>query len=256
MTGLWRIMAWIFLALLAGWAVGMGTLIWRDLRRLGITGQEAGRLILLGLIDPLRYWYFERPLRLPEAERTAWLAALAHRLGLSDVRATHCPLCGAEIAEAWAVDERGKLKTAPGPIHCPKCDFRLDACRHCRYFQPAGAYASYALSGTGLSWTHGRCTYYKTMQPVEALVASPDMARRMRERGYTQLRGPTPINDSYIPLENCNAFALEVKHLQHSGTQKPSRRQRLALRVLARTAPASPSEPPPSEPSEEEQWLL
>ncbi len=249
-----RIVLWTLLALIAGWVIGMGTLIWRDLRRLGIVGQEATRLLLLGLIDPLRYWYFERPLRLSEEAREAWLNELAQRLGLSSVRATRCPLCDTEITEAWDVDDRGRLKTAPGPVRCPKCDFRLDACRHCRYFQPAGAQQSYAFSGTTLSWTHGRCTYYKTMQPVEAL-APPDMARRMRERGYTQLRGPTPITDSYIPLENCAAFALEPKHLQHSGTRRPGRRQRLALRVLARTAPASEL-PHPDKLDEEAQWLL
>ena len=155
-----------------------------------------------------------------------------------------------------------------GPVTCPECDFRLDACRHCRYFEPSGARPGGALVGMGLSWTHGCCTYYKSMQPVES-IATAEMARRMQERGYTHLRAPTPVVDSYIPLEYCSAFALEVKHLSESGMQKPGRRQRLALRVVADSAASSsvaaprPKAAPASEQtisdqplSDEEQWLI
>ena len=247
---------WVLLALAALWAILMGVWIWQDARRLALSGRETTRLVLFGIIDPLRYWYYERPSRLSEDEREAWIHSLAERLSLSDIRAARCPLCESEIPNAWTVDERGRLSTLPGPIQCPGCDFRLDACRHCRYFQPAGAQRTEPFS-MGLSWTHGRCTHYKTVQPVEA-ITTRDMARRMRERGYTQLQAPTPIMDSYIPLEHCTVFQLDPKRLRHSGMRKPGRRQRLALRVLARTTAKADAhgEAPDQALSEEEQWLL
>jgi hypothetical protein len=248
------ILLWVLLALLAIGAIFMGVLVWRDTRHLNIPDQEVPRLILIGIADPWRYWYCERPRRFAAKERAIWLHALAERLGLSTVQGAHCPLCGSEIPNAWRADPRGRLAVVPGPVHCSACDFRLDACRHCRYFQPAGGQRTDALSGMGVSWTHGRCTFYKSIQPVEA-ITSPDMARRLQERGYTHLRAPTPITDSYIPLETCTAFALEARQLPHSGMRKPGRRQQFALRVLAQATPAQ-IEPPGQEPGEKEQWLL
>ncbi len=250
---------WVFLAFVAGWALLMGAYIWREARRWGVPHPDIWRLVLRGVMDPLRFWYFERPIHWPAETREKWLKAMAQRLGLDDVRAAHCPLCGSEIPNAWGVDRRGRLTVGPSPVHCPRCDFRLDACRHCQYFQPAGASSGGAWSGMGMSWTHGRCTFYKSVQPVEEITTA-DMARRMRERGYTHLRAPTPIADSYIPLDMCHAFALEPRFLPHSGMRKPGHRQRWALRVLAE---AQPSQPAPTsaegeEPSlsDEEQWLL
>ncbi|MCD6289909.1 MAG: hypothetical protein J7M34_05340 [Anaerolineae bacterium] len=251
------IVVWALLALIAIWIVASGAFTWYDARKQsGASPQELLRLVLVGIVDPLRYWYLEKPLRLPVNERTAWLQHMAEKLGLSNIQAARCPLCGTEIPTAWTTDERGRLTVAPGPVKCPACDFRLDACRHCRYFRPAGIRQSMAIGGGSISWTHGYCTYYKTMQPVEELTTS-DMARRMRERGYTHLRGPTPITDSYVPLEHCTAFRLDPKRLQHSGVRKPGRRQRLALRVLSRTHPTTKASPKPEgEPDEEAQWLL
>ncbi len=248
------IILWVLLASLAIGMIFVGAFVWRDARRLNVSGRDILYLILVGIADPLRYWYYERPRRLPAEEQARWLHALAQRLGLNDVRAARCPLCGSEIADAWRVGPRNRLAVAPGPVRCPACDFRLDACRHCRYFQPAGALQSGPMSGMGLSWTHGRCTFYKSMQPVEA-ITSRDMARRLQERGYTHLRAPTPIIDSYMPLETCTAFVLEAGQLPHSGMRRPGRRQQLALRLLSQAAPVKvePSEP---EFSDTEQWLL
>jgi hypothetical protein len=252
-------LGWVFLALTAAWVLLMGTYFWREARGWGVPSSELWRLILRGLVDPVRFWYCERPLHWPAEIREKWLRAMAQRLGLNDVRAAHCPLCGSEIPNAWDVDHRGRLTVGPGPVRCPQCDFRLDACRHCRYFQPAGASSGGAWSGIGMSWTHGRCTFYKSVQPVEEIVTA-DMARRMRERGYTHLRAPTPIADSYIPLDMCNAFVLELNFLPHSGMRKPGRRQRLALWVLAAAQTPQltrvPAEGEGPLPGDEEQWLL
>lgn len=250
---------WFFLAFVAGWALLIGAYIWREARGWGLPPSDLWRLVLYGIVDPVRFWYFERPLHWPAEMREKWFKAMAQRLGLEDIRAARCPLCGSEIPNAWDVDSRGRLIVGPSPVHCPRCDFRLDACRHCRYFQPAGASSGGAWSGLGMSWTHGRCTFYKSIQPVEEITTA-DMARRMRERGYTHLRAPTPIVDSYIPLDICQAFALELKFLPHSGICKPGRRQRLALRALAevRSFHLTPVPTQGEEPSlsDKEQWLL
>ncbi|HEY64377.1 MAG TPA: hypothetical protein G4O02_07365 [Caldilineae bacterium] len=246
---------WILLALIVAWICVVGFFTWRDIRQRFPSESQPWRLVLLGITFPLRYWYFERPLRLSESERETWFQTVAQQMGLSDVRSARCPLCESEIPNAWQVDERGRLTVAPGPVECPRCDFRLDACRHCRYFQPAGAERTQMFAGE-LSWTHGRCTYYKTTQPVES-ITTREMARRMRERGYTHLQAPTPITDSYIPLEHCTAFRLEPKRLRHSGMRKPGRRQLYALRLLAHlSATQSEAEAVEPELSDEEQWLL
>ncbi|GAB4565746.1 MAG: hypothetical protein Kow0047_16550 [Anaerolineae bacterium] len=249
----------ILLALIAVWAVTMGALTWNDARRLTDDARELARLILIGIIDPLRYWYFERPRRWPRDQQREWLEGIARRMELTTIRAARCPLCGAELLDAWAVDDRGQLTVARTPVECPRCDFRLDACRHCAFFQPAGGTSGIGSSGMEVEWTHGRCTHYKSMQPVEE-ITTPDMARRMKERGYHALRAPTPIIDSYVPLPECTAFRLEPRRLRHSGMLTPPRRQRLALRVLEMIAPAQgqATGEEPSEPSldDEAQWLL
>jgi len=57
-------------------------------------------------------------------------------LGLARADNLRCPLCGADVPRAWALDSDGRPTAAPGPIKCPQCDFRLDACRHCAHFLP------------------------------------------------------------------------------------------------------------------------
>ena len=255
------ILVWIGLAVLAGWALVMGTLIWLDALRFDLPADAILPLALRGVIDPLGYWYLQRPLHFTPEERALWLAGLAERLDLTSVRAAHCPLCAAEIAVAWDVNQKGTLIAAHGPVRCPRCDFRLDACRHCQYFQPVGSQPGTAWSGRGMSWTYGRCTFYKSLQPVAA-ITSAEMARRLQERGYTHLRAPTPITDSYIPLDGCSAFVLADHNLPQSSMRWPGRRQALALRVMQQSLPvevaaAAPADEPTEPPvSGEEQWLL
>jgi len=248
----------ILLAIIVGaaavWALVMGALVWRDARALAVPPRDRWPLVLEGVVRPWRYWYLIRPSRMSPAARQEWLAAQARRLGLPHVRTAYCPLCGGEIADAWRTRPDGRLTTAPGPVRCPRCDFRLDACRHCAYFQPAGATTGSPWNIGEIAWTHGRCILYKSLQPVEA-ITNREMARRLRERGYDHLRAATPIADSYIPLAECRGFVLEPRHLKHSGMQRPGLRQRLAIQVetMDQTKEEA-AEPPPSD--DEAQWLL
>lgn len=245
------------LAILGGvaaiWTLVMGALVWRDARALSVPPRARWSLVLEGVTRPWRYWYLTRPRCMSSAARQEWLTAQAQRWGLSHVRAAYCPLCGAKIADAWRVRPDGRLTTAPGPVRCPRCDFRLDACRHCAYFQPAGATTGSPWSIDEIAWTHGRCILYKSLQPVEA-ITNREMARRLRERGYDHLRAATPIADSYIPLTECRGFVLEPRNLTHSGMSKPGLRQRLAIQVEATDQPAEEAAEQP--PDDQAQWLL
>jgi hypothetical protein len=85
-------------------------------------------------------------------------------------------------------------------------------------------------------------------------IATPEVATRLKEHGYDSLNAPTPIADSFIPLDGCNAFQPDRKRLQVGGVRWPGARHAALLRLLLpRPAPEKTS---PKEPSGDEQWLF
>jgi len=200
---------------------------------------------------PSRYWWRARIAALPPQEQADLLAHETKSLELSRADSLRCPLCDAEITRAWTLDRDGHATVAPGPVKCPQCDFRLDACRHCAHFLPGAPQAN--SNWTSVDMTFGRCGFYKTTLPVEQ-ACTPEVARRLKVHGYDQLRAPQPVIDSFVPLEGCNAFAPDRKRLQAGSIRWPDARRAALLSLLALPAPvATPSE---ALPPEDEQWLL
>nr|MBC7245129.1 hypothetical protein [Chloroflexota bacterium] len=208
------------------WLVLTGGLAYSDARHLGVNHTAAFRLAIAALLRPQVYWYQERVQYLPSAERSRLQMKEARRLGLQKVDNLRCPLCGAEIEQAWALDPSRRLTVRKRPTACPRCDFRLDSCRHCLHFK--------ADSGLmhGDDWTQGRCTAHKAVQPVEEF-CPPSVTRELQKRGYTHLPAPMRIVDSYVPLENCSAFVFDEHRLRANGVHCPGLRQR---GLLDRTA--------------------
>lgn len=221
---------WVVILMML-WLVLAGGLAYGDARHLGVDHAQALRLAFSALLRPHIYWYQERLHYLSPMARSRLQDQETQRLGLQRVDHMRCPLCGAEIAQAWALDSVGRLTVRRRPVSCPQCDFRLDSCRHCAHFK--------AEKGLmyGNDWTRGSCTMYKTVQPVEAF-CPPSVARELQERGYTHLPAPTLIVDSYVPLENCSAFVLDEHRLKANGVHVPGLRQR---GLLDRTGSSSAS---------------
>lgn len=221
---------WVVILIML-WLVLAGGLAYGDARHLGVDHAQALRLAFSALLHPHVYWYQERLHYLSPMARSRLQDQETQRLGLQRVDHMRCPLCGAEIAQAWALDSAGRLTLRRRPVSCPQCDFRLDSCRHCAHFK--------AEKGLmyGNDWTQGSCTIYKTVQPVEAF-CPPSVAQELQERGYTHLPAPTPIVDSYVPLENCSAFVLDEHRLRANGVYVPGLRQR---GLLDRTGSSSAS---------------
>lgn len=213
---------------MAAWIAVVGGWVYADARRLGVSPARGLRFALAAVLSPIRYWGDARLALLPRSEQERLLSEEAARLGLSRVDSVRCPLCGTEIERAWTVDSSGRLAVVPGPARCPQCDFRLDACRHCHHFQPGGAANS--LSSLA-DYTSGRCRVHRRSQPVEDF-CTPEMARRIKERGYDYLSGPSPIPDSYVPLDGCRSFALSERRFRTSGVRRPGMRRRGLLRLL------------------------
>jgi hypothetical protein len=228
-----------------------GGRIWLDASRRGFDLVRRARWSCVGAILPSRYWWRARIEALSPQEQTDLLARETESLGLSRADRLRCPLCNAEIPRAWALDRDGRPTAAPGPVKCPQCDFRLDACRHCARFLPGAPSNS---SWTSVDLTLGRCSFYKAVQPVEEACA-PQVAERLKARGYDQLRAPRPIVDSFVPLDGCTAFAPDRKRLQSSGIRWPDA-HRTALLRLAIPRSISEAESSQDLPSEEDQWLL
>lgn len=216
---------WI-VAFTALWLALAGGLTYGDARYLGVHHAHALRLAISALLRPHVYWYQERLRYLSAAERARLQAEEARRLSLQRVDHMRCPLCGAEIAQAWALNPAGRLTVRHRPVSCPRCDFRLDSCRHCAHFK-----AERGLM-CGQDWTHGKCTVYKIVQPVETF-CPPSMARELQKRGYTHLPVPTSIIDSYVPLENCSAFVLDEYRLKANGVRAPGLRRRGLLDLVS-----------------------
>jgi hypothetical protein len=231
--------------------------IWVDAGQRGFDLVRRLGWALLGAVIPSRYWWGVRIETLSPQEQAGLLAREIGALGLSRADSLRCPLCGAEVAHAWALTPDGRPTVAPGPVECPRCDFRLDACRHCAQFLP-GSPRAWGQSGWGSDdVTFGRCDHYRATQLVEQ-ACRPEMVRRLSARGYERVRAPLSIVDSFVPPDFCPAFKPEHKRLKASEVRWPDAYRVALLRLLA-PPPASETRPPeavPIGPSGDEQWLL
>nr|HID14775.1 hypothetical protein [Anaerolineae bacterium] len=228
--------------------------IWVDAGQRGFGLARRLGWALLGAVAPSRYWWGARIEALSPYEQADLLARETAALGLSRADNLHCPLCSTEVSHAWALTPDSCPTVAPGPVQCPRCDFRLDSCRHCVHFLPGTP-----QTWGGFHWgsgdvTFGRCNRYKALRSVEQ-VCPPEVAHQLKARGYEQVRAPLPIVDSFLPPDFCTAFKPERRRLRASGIRWPNARRVALLRLLA--SPPAPETAPPEElPSDDEQWLL
>lgn len=230
--------AWLWLAsmlALLAFLLYRAVRIWLDAGRWGFRSASRLGWAMRGGLVPARYWWGARLEQLPAAERAALLTAETKALGLSGADSLRCPLCGAEIPHAWTLTAEGRPTVAAGPVCCPACDFRLDACRHCVHFLPG----SPASTSVWVSWdlTFGRCRRYQEVQPVEQ-VCPPDMARRLRARSYDQLRALVVIVDSFVRLDRCRAYQPDRQRLRMGGVRWPDARRSALLRLQGAIAPS------------------
>ncbi|MBN1660340.1 MAG: hypothetical protein JXA93_18220 [Anaerolineae bacterium] len=206
--------------------------IWIDSRALGWPLLRRLGWALLGAVAPSSYWWEARVQALEGEAQEALVDAEMATLDLDQPDALECPLCGAQVPRAWTVDAKGRVTVAPGPVECPACDFRLDACRHCAHFLPGLPHGWAQPAFADDDMTYGRCGFYKAVQPVEQ-AADPDMARQLKVRGYDQIRAPRPIADSFLPPDSCRAFKPDRRRLKMGGVKWPDTR-RTALMKGAR----------------------
>ena len=228
--------------------------IWVDAGRRGFWLVHRLGWALLGAVVPSRYWWKTRIERLSPREQADLLARETTALGLSCADSLRCPLCTAEIPHAWTLTPDGRSTVAPGPVECPRCDFRLDACRHCIHFLPGGPQAAGQFGWSSGDATRGCCDRHKVGQPVEQ-VCSSEVARQLKARGWERIRAPLPIVDSFLPPDFCTAFRPDRKRLKASDVRWSGARRVALLRLL--TPPPAPETMSPEEPpSGDEQWLL
>lgn len=206
--------------------------VWLDTGRRSLEPAHRARWALIAAFTPDRYWWGARVDALSPPEREDLLLRETEALELSRADSLRCPICRAEVPRAWRLTSDGHPAVASGPVLCPCCDFRLDACRHCAHFLPGSPLGWGAGPWGGVDPAYGRCNHYKTSQPVEQ-ACTPDMARRLRARGYDQVRAPLPIADSFLPPDHCRAFALEPRRLRAEGIRWPDARHIALLRLLA-----------------------
>jgi hypothetical protein len=183
------------------------------------------------IVQPGHYWWGERLSHLRPGEASNTLVAEAARLGVSHVTNAPCALCESEMAGVLALDAAGAL-TARRESVCAVCGFRLDACRFCVHFQPHARTVLVGSGWDGLGQSYegqGRCQRYRTWQPVEQV--SPHLAHKLREMGYEGFNVPTLIQDSYVPLEGCSAFAFDGKKLQRAGIKNLDQRRAALVRL-------------------------
>jgi hypothetical protein len=211
------------------WRIEAAIRVERDARLRGWSRLAGLGWAVTALAYPAGYWWQARLERLSasEADHLLQSAAQAHRL--ASVANVRCPLCDAEIVNALAVTASGALAIRP-LAHCPRCDFRLDACRHCQHFIPAE-------DGIGgqKDITYGRCRLYRASQPVRE--AFPNVAKRLEAMGYDTMNAPKRIVDSYVPLDECTGFALDEARIKVSRIRWLNR-QRAALIRLRSNQPA------------------
>jgi hypothetical protein len=234
-----------------------GGRVWVDAGQRGFEPARRLGWALLGAVAPARYWWGARIEALSPEERDDLLARETAALGLSRADSLRCPLCGTEVPGAWTLSPGGRPIVAPGPVECPGCDFRLDTCRHCEHFLPgdplSGAvWGQFSVRSDAI--TYGRCGHYRKTQPVEQACA-PEVARRLKSRGWERVRAPYPVVDSFVPPDCCQAFRPDRKRLKAGGVRWPDVR-RVALLRLMLPPPAVEEKSPEGLPSGDEQWLL
>jgi hypothetical protein len=249
---------WLAIALaLLGLGVYRGRRIWLDASRRRMEPARCLGWALLGAIFPGRYWWGERIEIMSPKDRSDLLRRETETLGLSRADSLRCPLCRAEVPGAWTLTAGSQPTVAPGPVECPECDFRLDACRHCAHFLPGPPQGWSTSSWLGQDVSSGRCSRYRASQPVEQACA-PDMARRLRARGYEQVRAPLSIVDSFLPPDDCTAYKPVPKRLREGGIRWPDARRTALLHLLAPSAP-EPTRPQTPRARQlrqgDEQWL-
>jgi hypothetical protein len=227
--------------------------IWVDAGQRGLDWVHQLGWALVGIALPSRYWWGARVEALSPQEQTDLLARETEALGLSRADSLRCPLCSAEVTRAWAVTPDGRPTIAPGPVECPRCDFRLDACRHCVHFLPGSPQLYGQLNLGRGDVTYGRCNQYKEPRPAEE-VCPPEIARRLKARGWERIRSPTPIIDSFVPLDACTAFRPDRKRIRASEIRWPDARRVALLHML--TPPPALERPSHAKfSSDDEQWL-
>jgi hypothetical protein len=205
--------------------------IWLDARERDLDLPTRLRWALSGAVAPSHYWWGARIDAMSPGQQADLLADETKALGLSRADSLRCPLCGTEVPHAWTLAPGGQPAVAGAPVQCLRCDFRLDACRHCNYFLPG------LPQGWGQSaWsqgdiTFGRCGFYKTVQPVEQAYA-PDVARQLKARGYEQMSAPMPIQDSMLRPDSCHAFRPNQARMRASKVRWPDARRTALLRLL------------------------
>jgi hypothetical protein len=230
---------WVLvLVLVSGYLLLRAGRIWRDASRLGFSPADRLHLALKGTVRSSSAWWAARLAALPRREQDLLLARETDRLGLSRADALRCPLCDSEIPRAWTVSSDGEPAVAHGPVDCPSCDFRLDACRHCSHFLPGPHVTWGQFPVLAEDPSSGRCGCYHVSQPVEEACA-PEVARRLKARGHDRLRAPRPILDSFFPPDSCRAFKAQRKRLRAGGISWPDARHTALLQLLAGTEPAS-----------------
>jgi len=228
--------------------------IWADAGQRGFDLARRIGWALLGTVIPSHYWWRARIKMLSPQGRAGLLAHETGALGLSRADSLRCPLCTAEAPKAWALAPDGHPTVAPGPVECPRCDFRLDSCRHCVHFLP-GKPQTWGQFGWGSgAVTFGRCDRYKEPQLVEQ-VCPPEVARQMKARGWEQVRAPIPIVDSFMPPDFCTGFRPDRKRLRAGEVRWPDARRVALLRLLA-PPPAPEAKSPEELSSDDGQWLL
>jgi hypothetical protein len=244
----------VFGLLLVGLFTYRGRLVWMDAGRWGFEPPHRLLWALKGIVFPASYWWGARIEVMPSREQQELLAEETAALSLSRVDAERCPLCQAEVPRAWTLSAGGKPTVALGPVECPRCDFRLDTCRHCAHFLP-GAPRGWGYSAwERADMTAGRCSRYRAWQPVEQ-ATTPDMARQMRDRGYDRIRAPMTIIDSFLPPDSCNAFQPSRQRLREGGVRWPDTHRTALLRLLA-ARPVPRKTTSQGLPSDDEKWLL
>ncbi|MGD8596116.1 MAG: hypothetical protein PVJ26_03770 [Anaerolineae bacterium] len=223
--------------------------LWLDAAQRDLGPGARAAWSLWGALMPDHVWWPIRFEAMSQEEQSRLLESETQALGVERLDSLLCPLCGAEIHNAWALTADGQARVAPGPVQCPSCDFRLDACRHCARFLPGPSRDWGQSAWTGADMTFGRCAHYKKVQSLEQACA-PQMAQRLRQRGYDQIRAPAAIMDSYLPLDSCRAFEVDRRRLRANRIAWPNARYQALLSILR---PPLVVETPAHD---EEQWLL
>ncbi len=215
---------WFLLGIAAGSLGWRGARIWADAARHGSPLWQRAWWALRGALVPSGYWWQARLAHLSSREQESLLARELARLGLTAADGQRCPLSGSEVPHAWTLGPDGRISVGTGPIRCPRCDFRLDSCRHCDHFLPGAPRSWFSAPSFGQDMSFGRCGYYREMQPVDQ-AAAPDVARQLKSRGIDQIRAPIPIVDSYVPPDYCRAFKANRQRLQANGVHWPDARR-------------------------------